>query len=834
MKTRSGIESIIIRLVCLVAGMVVCGTLRAQTECRTNANEKYALGQFDEASRILRTCLPAIKNDNEKFQVHKLLAKTYIANDYYDSAGYYIREMLHSKPEYTPDPSEEPLTFVERFNEVKETFKRENLADEIVTTATKRAQRSSDAPTTIYVRTRDQILMRGYRNLIDLLEDIPEIEIQKNSISEFRNVVSIRGIAGNEKFIIMLDGVRITPPTGDPYALGTNYSLVNAKRVEVLLGPSSALYGVDAFSGIINIITVDAADVRQYNLRTSFGAYNTGDHSVLLAAKPGSDVNLTLAGQYYHSAEPDFYNLYKSEFAWYREQYLPEGLMDVNGEPKQVSAVSDRKFEMPTFSYFISGKLVFKDFEIGGSRNMERHSSSVSVDPRYTLYTRDAFIAQTFQSAYARHTVTADDGRWSLKSYLTSGQGALDPDSKFMNRYTEYEKGYKYQFSRSSKIEEQFERDLFRSTTMICGVSFEDLNALPKTADLPFRYDVKTPAAGQDIYYLNTDTVDANGRSLRIAQDFHYLNYQNYGAYVQFNSALVKFTELTLGGRFDYNTRFGGVFNPRLGVVVTPTPRIKAKLLYGTAFLAPSPWKAYSTFGSFEPAVANGSVTGLQSPFFHIPNTTLRPERLTSLEGGAVVFLTTRLTVSVDAYYNRISDLINIQAPAGTGTFKGVDVAYVEKAINQGLAHMYGGAFNISSVHQIAPHNLSLQLSYAHTNGDIAGKPLTLTARHAVKASADWSVHRFSLSTRLIFRTQSNSVIMDAEGNHIPNSAFAVVNVFARYKLIENEALDLSATLRISNLTNARYYNAAAGQDSFYATPQDPFRIEGGISLGFR
>ncbi len=112
-----------------------------------------------------------------------------------------------------------------------------------------------DAPATVYVFSEAQIRNRGYNNIQDLLEDVPEVEIQRKSMVEFKDNIGFRGITGNEKFIIFQDGVRITAATGDPHTIHTNYPLNNVKSVEVLVGPASAVYGVDAFSGLINIIT---------------------------------------------------------------------------------------------------------------------------------------------------------------------------------------------------------------------------------------------------------------------------------------------------------------------------------------------------------------------------------------------------------------------------------------------------------------------------------------------------------------------------------------------------------------------------------------------------
>jgi len=824
-------------IVCLAVAFSLLAINASAQQCNdvaiSEAMENFSVGKFDRVRELLTPCLNHFGNNESEFLARRLLAKVSLANDDFDQTGFYIKEMLVYKPDYQPGRWEENLTFIERVEAARDAMRREASADVLVTTASRYAQLLSSAPATIYVCTREQITHRGYRNLIDLLEDIPEVEIQRNSISEFKNQITFRGIAGIEKFMIMLDGVRITPSTGDPYTLGTNYSLVNAKSVEVIIGPASALYGADAFSGLINIITMEQKTGSSVQVNSSYGRYGTTDNSLVAGVHAG-DVDITVAGQYYHSAEADLYRRYKNEYRWYTDKYLPDGLVDVNGSevPLSVTA-SARQFSMPASSGFFSAKINFGDFEIGGLRNMERHSSSVSVDPRYTLYTREAFVSTTLQSVYVKHRYTTK--RSALQSTITSNGYGMSPDTKFINRYTNYGKGYKYQNSQSKKIEEQWEYSFTKKTLLIAGASVEDLSALPKTADLPFKYNPRLPAADQDIYYLNTDTTDANGRSLRILQDFHYLSYQNYGAFIQVYSGAVKFVELTLSGRFDYNTRFGKVFNPRLGIVLKPTEKLKVKLLYGTSFLAPCPWKAYSTFGSFEVSTsADGKVTGLRSPFFHVPNETLRPERLTSFEANTTFSPHKYFLLSGDVYLTRIRDLINIQSPQGTGNFKDVPVAYVEMAVNEGLASMYGATLQMAYKRELGKTRFSWNMAYSYTDGKIDGKPLILTAKHTWKSVLDCTYGKLSASVRLVCRSASNSAVADSSQQYLTNRAFAVLNFFGQYQFLERTRFTMTLSLRAANLTNARYYNVAGGQDSFYATPQDPLRTEAGISVKFR
>ncbi len=62
----------------------------------------------------------------------------------------------------------------------------ESLYSTKVTTASKTAQKASDAPATIYVITEEMIKKRGYTNLEDIFDDIPGIEIQKNQLQNMK------------------------------------------------------------------------------------------------------------------------------------------------------------------------------------------------------------------------------------------------------------------------------------------------------------------------------------------------------------------------------------------------------------------------------------------------------------------------------------------------------------------------------------------------------------------------------------------------------------------------------------------------------------------------
>lgn len=124
-----------------------------------------------------------------------------------------------------------------------------------VTTASRRAEARTQTPAHIIVITREQMRDRRYKNLADLLEDLPGVDFQRGTRSTQFNHFVFQGNAGNNKLLILLDGVRIDHPAGGKIPVADNFSLHFARQVEILYGPAAALYGADAVAGVINIIT---------------------------------------------------------------------------------------------------------------------------------------------------------------------------------------------------------------------------------------------------------------------------------------------------------------------------------------------------------------------------------------------------------------------------------------------------------------------------------------------------------------------------------------------------------------------------------------------------
>jgi iron complex outermembrane receptor protein len=707
----------------------------------------------------------------------------------------------------------------------------EELLDREVISASRIEEKISVAPASIHIITEDQIRTRGYLNLEEILEDIPEVEVQKKASVEYSNYITIRGIDGSEKFIIMMDGMRINSPTGTPLAIVYNYPVTDARQVEVILGPASALYGVDAFTGVINIITKKGKDLRGISLNGSIGSYTT-THNTLVAGIGRDEISFLVSGSYYYSKEPFFPDLYPEEYSWYNEEYRNNGAMQVSPWDSRTVTMPVEQYETPTMSYAVHAKLNIHDLEVGYFRNFESHSSSLATLPQFTVYSGDALYKFLVESFYTSYNYTSGNGKWRLLTMLSHSRDEIDPKSLYMNTYTSYFKGYKYAFNRSLKLEEKITRIISENSSLIAGISYEDFTALAKSGDLPFEFNKDLAADFQNIYYLGTNISDREGNDLTIQQDFYYLQYQNLGTYLQWRTNFREKLNITLGGRFDYNSRYKATINPRAGLVYTPFKELKIKLLYGKAYLSPSPYRQYQHYGSFQPVTdsVSGEVTGLHSDFWRLPAEKLESQRISTYELGFSYAFNSNLILGVNGFINDMDDILSSKSFAG-GTFKGVPVTNIERPVNEGEAFSYGGTTRIDFKKNWESIILNTHLAYSYIDGEIGGRQIPFAAKHTFKAVLDLDMDRFTSSLRYIHRSRSyHRSLRTSSGELVSSEPYGLLNLSARYNLLSQGRASFDLFLKINNLLNTKYYNVpVGGAESIPMAPQDPIRILLGI-----
>ncbi len=128
--------------------------------------------------------------------------------------------------------------------------------DPVVVTATVVPTPLSRESASVTVISRQQIEAQKVRNVIDLLRQAPGLHIDQAGARGSVSSVYTRG--GDPNFtVVLIDGVKVNDPTnsrGGSFDFST-LNTENIERIEIVRGPLSAVYGSDAMSGAINIIT---------------------------------------------------------------------------------------------------------------------------------------------------------------------------------------------------------------------------------------------------------------------------------------------------------------------------------------------------------------------------------------------------------------------------------------------------------------------------------------------------------------------------------------------------------------------------------------------------
>lgn len=139
-----------------------------------------------------------------------------------------------------------------------------------VSIATGRSQPLRRAPAVASVVTAEDIARTGATDLDEVMETVPGVHVSRN-IQGYNPLYLIRGIHGqfNPQTLVLLDGMPLTMLfIGNRGNVWGGMPLENIARVEVIRGPGSALYGADAYAGVINLVSKDADDIQG----TEFGA----------------------------------------------------------------------------------------------------------------------------------------------------------------------------------------------------------------------------------------------------------------------------------------------------------------------------------------------------------------------------------------------------------------------------------------------------------------------------------------------------------------------------------------------------------------------------------
>ena len=674
-----------------------------------------------------------------------------------------------------------------------------------------------NAPATIRVITQRQIRERGYRSLWELLQDLPGVEVLDHVQAEAKNRVTFRGIPGNGRFLILQDGIRIDSPTSENVLpIAENFPLYYAKQVEVLFGPASAIYGADAFSAVINIVTRNATRKGTVEFSTEIGDFSSR-RADLYSAKRFSDfVALSLGGHY---QETDGADLDKA----YRDEYRQQDLTFFDGSV--AVPLSERNpYDGSYHSFSTWAKLELgEDLTLGWNQSIFKHQYSEGSLPSLTDY--DESGSALLMTGYAKYQYELNP-RTHGHVQVNYSRYEQEPESHFNNTITSYTDGFVYSLGERYQLEGHINYEVSERSTAIFGLSLEHFEAVPHTADLETPYDRDKDPDDQGQFHL--------GSRGTLPVEIFNLSYNQVGAFAQSQTQWNDDLSTTVGIRVDHNEDYGESVNPRAGVVYQSSDETTWKALYGQAFLAPAPQLRFENFGTFAFPRPDGL---FQSFFFRVPNPDLDPERLQTGELSISHSPRPDFHLGLTGYYTRVDDMIlpAPNVPPVSDFVPGGFIDFTEASQNVGELDAYGAEFTASQSFHLPTTRVNVWGSFSYVDGELTNElvdttsDLPFTSRELVKLGVTVNYKDRAIFTSRLRWSGGQTGFPVAEGEVIETPSYMVVDVFGEIRS-RNQVVSLFC--QVNNLLDESYFSGGRSNPFvFTESPQDPRWISAGVRI---
>jgi len=159
----------------------------------------------------------------------------------------------------------------EEIKEEEKVKKAEELP-EVVVTATRVEIPVEAAPASVNVVTKKEMEKRDIKTLDDVVNELPGVYVHRTRVvlDTPTDAISLRGISGYRRNLVMVDGIPLNGPQGGELKLG-GFRFEDIERIEVVKGPFSALYGGLAMGGVVNIIST-LPEKREITFKTGYGS----------------------------------------------------------------------------------------------------------------------------------------------------------------------------------------------------------------------------------------------------------------------------------------------------------------------------------------------------------------------------------------------------------------------------------------------------------------------------------------------------------------------------------------------------------------------------------
>lgn len=582
-----------------------------------------------------------------------------------------------------------------------------------ISIATGNQQALRRAPAVATVITAEDIAAMGATDLDQILESVPGIHVNR-SANNYSPLYVVRGVVSQftPQVLILQNGIPMTTLfQGNKGNLWGGYPVEHIARIEVIRGPGSALYGSDAYSGVINIITKSAADTPGTAVGVRAGSFTSNDAWVQHGGKLGPvDVSAYLRAGHSDGFKSiiDADAQTRNDTLFGTHASLAPGSVNVGYDALDANLDLHLDKWRLRAGYKLRDKMgtgagITSALDPVGQQKSERITSDLSwTDPQFG---KNLAVGAMLSSLQYMQLTPID--------YQLFPPGLRFPTGSFPNGLI----GGPDTWERQLRLSAFANYTGFKGHHVRIGIGHDDLDLYRTHETRNFNYT----AGGTPIPLPSV--IDFSNSNPFLLPQHRKIDY----GYLQDEWAFATDWAVTAGIRHDRYSDFGGTTNPRVAVVWDAALDLTAKFLFGRAFRAPAFIESY----------------GITNPVA-LGNPKLKPETNNTLEAAFAWQARTNTQVNLSVYRYTMNNIIRTvpNAVAGTGA------TYANTGGQSGHGIELETNWDVNRDLRISA-NYAWQRSVDATNGRDAG----YAPRHHLNGRGDWH-----FSSMLMLSTQVNWV----------------------------------------------------------------------------
>jgi iron complex outermembrane receptor protein len=648
----------------------------------------------------------------------------------------------------------------------------EELLSVEVTVASRKAVRSLEAPSVVTVIPRTTIDAHGFRSVGEALSIVPGFYVLYDLITYN---VGVRGMyLGPESYsrlikVLINDRPATFYATGGTF-LGPEFIPIDlVQRIEVIRGPGSALYGANAFLGVINVVTTEP-DTAGASLklggevaavRNNLGGAAHATAAVATAPQSAPTralVTFGMSGEWLNRS-----GLSAPASSPYADMFAGTKSRHDLSQPSSVFARAS----------FISDELGRLNAQVSRQRlDSYAEFSDISVLTHRTRRVLDNLIVSLdYNKAFL-------EDHLRLRSFATFTRGE------------EPAKGLDVGEPNFTVMRERSNEAINPGLELTLDETLGSVElSLLAGADY-----LRIEDSGDTVRHQFADTGDQ-----LLVQRNNQFTSENWGAYSQLTVRPLDRLGLTAGARFDDNTQAGSSLSYRLAGVLTPLDKLYVKAMYATSFVPPAPAQLYG-----RPLAFGDSLTG---------NPDLKSQRAATAEVSASYQFSSNLGASLTGFHTRVHNRVEFRT---SGNFVTAQNQTPSESIGAEatadwrwfpLNSQVGLSMQHTTTEQPTPiENWWIQQYGSNQPGGARSLSYPVWTVHSTLGA---TLHDLHLQPNVLLRAvgsrkaSSNNIQKNQGAYLLPAYALLDVNMRTVGILLAGRPLDLS--LHIQNLLDTRY-----------------------------